>query len=450
MANENPVSKFFGSDYIVFASYDGVRKIASFVDGLKPTARKVVFTMIDLNLVSPKKVDSIKAKVSDHTEYLHGQDSIEGVIVNIAQNFTGACNIPLLKREGNFGYRLMPDASASRYIKTAQEDYLKLIFRREDDLVIGQQELEGSLIEPKYFVPIIPLLLVNGSEGIAVGYAQKILPRDPLKVMEYIFGGMKDESLLMPWYRGFKGKIIKTDDQSFSIYGCCTNKNTTTYEITEVPVGYTYNSYMKVLNKLQESGNIQNFDDYCDLDKDIFKFTIKVKRETHSRLSKLSEIEVLEYFKLVKRVTENYTCLNADNQIEVFTSVAEMIKRYSEIRVQAYVTRKEIVQKNMLQKIKELKSKIIFINAVRKDEIDIKTTPKHELIEMLENADDYVEHKGSFDYLLNMPLWSINDEALSKALVEVRKLAEEYKVYCNLKISTIWKREYKELCKKLI
>jgi DNA topoisomerase-2 len=449
MLNEIPVTKFFGSDYIVFASYDGVRKIASFVDGLKPTARKVVFTMIDLNLVSPKKVDSIKAKVSDHTEYLHGQDSIEGVIVNIAQDFIGACNIPLLTRNGNFGYRLMPDASASRYIKTAQEDYLKKIFRKEDDLVIGQQELEGSLIEPKYFVPIIPLLLVNGSEGIAVGYAQKILPRNPKKVMEYIFTGMKDPELLMPWYNGFKGRIIKTDERSFSIYGVIKNKNTTTYEIEEVPVGYTYNSYMKVLNKMQERGEIQSFDDYCDLDKDEFKFTVKVRREVYKNLKELDEDKLLEYFKLVKRVTENYTCLNADNQIEVFKSVDEIVKRYAEIRIKAYETRKEIVQANMLQKIRELKSKILFINMVRQETIDLKSWPKQQIIDNLDTMDDMVKHKDSYDYLMNMPMWSINDEAITKSLTEVQKLAKEYKKYCSIKISTLWKQEYKELCEKL-
>lgn len=449
MATENPISKFFGADYITFASYDGVRKIASFVDGLKPTARKVAYTVLDLNINTPKKVDSIKAKVADHTEYIHGQDAIEGVIVNIAQDFVGASNIPLMTREGSFGTRLMPNAAASRYIKSSYEDYLKQIFRPEDDAIIGNQEFEGSKIEPRYYVPILPMLLVNGSEGIAVGYAQKILPRDPKKLMEFIFGGMKDESLLLPSYKGFKGTIVQTDDKSFSIYGCIKNKNTTTYEITEVPVGYTYNSYMKVLNKLSEDGKIQTFDDLCDMDKDTFNFIIKVRRDVHDRLSKLTEEEVLEEFKLVKRVTENYTCLNEDNKIEVFDSIKDIIKRYAEIRIKTYDARKKYVEEQMLNKIKQLKSKIIFITAVRNEDIDIKATPKRDLIEMFENSDDYVEYNESFDYLLNMPIWSINDEALNKAIAEVKKLAEEYKKYCALKISTIWKDEYTELCKKL-
>lgn len=449
MPTENPVSKFFGADYIAFASYDGVRKIASFVDGLKPTARKVVFTVLDLNIKDPKKVDSIKAKVADHTEYLHGQDTIEGVVVNLAQNFTGACNIPLMAREGSFGFRLIPQAAAGRYIKSCQEPHLRSLFRPEDNAVIGNQEFEGSRIEPRYYVPIIPMLLVNGSEGIAVGYAQKILPRDPKKLMKYVFGGMKNEKLLMPHFNGFKGQIVQTDDKSFAIYGVIENKNTTTYEITEVPVGYTYNSYMKVLNKLQEDNKIQSFDDLCDMDKDIFKFVVKVKRETHTKLSKLDELELLEEFKLVKRVTENYTCLNENNQIEVFNSVADIIKRYATVRVEAYTTRKKIIEEEMLSEIRKLKSKILFIENVRKGVIDVKSTPKHELIEMFENSADYVEHNGSYDYLLNMPIYSLNEDEQKKSIINVQKLAKEYDVYRKKKISSIWKEEYDQLINSL-
>lgn len=449
MANNLPVTKFFDTDYIAFGSYDGVRKIASYIDGLKPTARKVIFTVMDLNIKEPKKVDSLKAKAADHTEYIHGQDSFEGVIVNLAQDFVGAQNLPLMTREGSFGTRMIPQAAASRYIRSAQEDYLKLIFRPDDNAVIGNQEFEGSIIEPKYYVPIIPMLLVNGSDGIAVGYAQRILPRDPAKLMKFIFGGMKDEKLLLPWFKGFKGKVIQTDDKSFSIYGVLERKNTTTYEIVEVPIGYTYNSYMKVLQSLQDSNDIQSFDDLCDMDKDVFKFVIKVRRETDSKLTKMSHEEQLEYFKLVKRVTENYTCLNENNQIEVFDSAADIVKKYAKVRVEAYSTRKQIVEKQMLDKIYQLKSKIMFIHYVREGEIDIKNSTKQELIDKLHSMVDILAVKNSFDYLLNIPIWSISQEAQEKAKDELKKLAEEYKAYCELKISTLWKKEHEELCKKL-
>lgn len=449
MTNETQISDFFSSDYISFAFYDNYRKIASFVDGFKPTSRKVGFTMMDLNIVQTKKVDSIKSKVADRTEYIHGQDTIEGVIVNIAQNFVGAMNVPLLQRDGNFGNRLIPDAAASRYIRTAQEPYLKSILRPEDDAVIGNQEFEGVSIEPKFFVPIIPMLLVNGSEGISVGYAQKILPRNKTKLMEYIFGGMKDESLLLPYYEGFKGKIEKTDEKSFAIYGRLDIKNTTTIEIKEVPIGYTYGSYMKVLDKLVESNFIQSYNDLCDFDTDTFKIIVKIRRDTHNTLARMSQVEQLEKFKLVKRMTENYTCLNENNQIEVFDSVADIIKRYAEVRVDYYLKRKKHTEALMLTKMRELKSKLVFIDNVRKNKLDIKDTPKHKLIKILEHSDAYVTRNDSYDYLLNMPLWSINTESFDKTVADLRAAADEYDKYVKLKVSSIWKKEYKELCKKL-
>lgn len=449
MASENTITNFFGSDYIAFAAYDVTRKISSYIDGLKPTARKIVYTTLDLNIVKPEKVDLIKAKVAGHTEYLHGQDSIEGVIVNLAQNFAGACNIPLLTREGSFGFRLIPNAAASRYIKTYQESYLKLIFSPEDNAIIGNQEFEGSRIEPKYYVPIIPMLLINGSEGISVGHAQKILPRDPVKLMKYIFEGMKDSDLLLPYYKGFCGEIVKTDDKSFAIYGRIDCKNSTTYEITEVPIGYTYSSYMKVLNKLSETDLIQSFEDLCDMDKDVFKFIIKVKRETHNRLQLLSKEELLDEFKLIKRVTENYTCLNENNQIEVFTCVEDIIKKYVNIRIQTYNERKKHIESQMLKNIFELKSKIIFINAVRNKILDIKNESKASIVSKLKELDGIIMKNDSFDYLLNMPIFSISSEAQDKLIAEVKKLAEEYKKYCEIKISTIWRNEYSLLCKQL-
>ncbi len=445
MPTENPVSKFFGADYISFASYDGIRKIASFVDGLKPTARKVIYTVLDLNINAPKKVDSIKAKVADHTEYIHGQDAIEGVIVNIAQNFVGASNIPLMTREGSFGTRLIPNAAASRYIKSCNEPYLKQAFRPEDNAIIGNQEFEGSKIEPKYYVPVIPMLLVNGSEGIAVGYAQKILPRDPKNLMKFIFGGMKDTSLLLPSYRGFKGTVVQTDEKSFSIYGCIKNINTTTYEITEVPIGYTYSSYMKVLNKLSDNGAIQSFDDFCDMDKDIFNFKVKVRRDVHQRLSKLGEEELLEEFKLVKRVTENYTCLNENSQIEVFNTVEDIIKRYAKIRIQTYVDRKAHAEQEMLNKILQLNSKILFIDKIINRQIDIQDWEKSTIITSLDNDENIFMCNDSYDYLLNLSIWSLNKESQIKATKDVKKLDAKYKKYCKKKISMIWKEEYDEL-----
>lgn len=446
MNNENTTTEFFGSEYIAYASYDCTRKIASAIDGLKPTARKIIYTVMDLKIDQPKKVDAVTAKVSEHTEYLHGQTSISGVIVNIAQDFIGGMNIPLIQRDGNFGTRLVPAAAASRYIRTCQEEYLKNIFNQSDNPVIGNLEFEGTKIEPKFFIPIVPLLVINGSEGIAVGYAQKILPRNYKNVMKYIFGGLKDESLLLPYYKGFNGKIVQTGDKSFDICGSIKNVNTTTYEITEVPVGYTYSKYIKILDKLSDSGLISSYEDLCDTNADTFNFIIKVKRDVQKKLSKLAETELLDKFKLISRVTENYTCLNENGQIEVFDGIPKIIRRFTEVRIDLYKKRKEYILAQKLLKIKRLKSKILFISKVDINEIDIKNTKKKELIQQLEDIDGIIKIDESFDYLLNMSIWSINKDSQAKALKEVKAEVREYKVYEKRSVASIWSEEYEELC----
>jgi len=430
---------FFDSEYITFASYDSIRKIASLIDGLKPTARKIVYTAIELKLTELKKVDSIKSKVADFTEYIHGQDSIEGVIINLAQNFIGTKNIPLLRRDGAFGTRLIPDAAASRYIRTAQELYLKNIFIDDDKQIIGNQLFEGSKIEPKFYVPIIPLLAINGSEGIAVGYAQKILPRKLDDVMDYIFNKSSDIDLI-PYYEGFKGTVVHVGENSIEIHGKIENINTTTYRITEVPIGYSYTSYKKVLDKMEESNLISSYEDLCNMNTDTFIFNIKVKRELHAKLNKMSKYKLLDYFKLIKRISENFTCIDENNQIVVYNSIKQIIDKYKKIRLEYYKKRKIYILSKMQEQIDEFTSKIAFIDGVRCNRIDIKGESKKNLIEILDKNDIMVLKNNSYDYLLNMPLWSINTDTFKKTILLLKQLIKDKEVYEKTSELSIWKK----------
>ena len=121
------LSEFFKHEYCDYASYDNYRKIGSCIDGLKPSSRKCIYSIIKRNITNPKKVSQLKSDAASDTQYLHGDTALEGVIVGLAQDFTGSNNIPLLQREGSFGTRLIPAAAAGRYIFTCKEKYLDLI-----------------------------------------------------------------------------------------------------------------------------------------------------------------------------------------------------------------------------------------------------------------------------------------------------------------------------------
>jgi DNA topoisomerase-2 len=159
--------------------------------------------------------------LSHNCEYLHGEVSLEGVIVNLAQNFVGSNNLPLLSPEGSFGTRFIPEAGASRYIYTKMQPYLTDIFKKEDEPLLEKQYFEGSQIEYKYYVPIIPILLINGNEGISSGFAQKILPRDINEIKEAIISILNDNFVdrIKPSYNEFEGNIIQIGENSYEIQG---------------------------------------------------------------------------------------------------------------------------------------------------------------------------------------------------------------------------------------
>ena len=180
------ISDFFNKEFSSYASYDRYRSLGNFIDGLKPTARKLIANAISNKINDPMKLSSFVMKMCDLYEYLHGPTSAEDAAVGLAQNFTGANNINLLKPAGSFGTRTIPEAAAARYIKTCKEKIIDKIFIPIDEHILIEQYFEGTKIEPRFYVPILPMILVNGNEGVGTGFAQKILPRDPKEIISFL------------------------------------------------------------------------------------------------------------------------------------------------------------------------------------------------------------------------------------------------------------------------
>ena len=169
------ITEFFNTDYVNYSSYDNLRKIASLLDGQKNAARKILYTILAKNIKEKIKVSQLGSKVAEFAEYLHG--NMDNVIVNLAQDYTGTNNLPLLQKKGNFGTRFAQEASASRYIFTYGSDNLFKLFNKDDIEILTKQYFEGQEIEPMFYVPNLPILVINGSEDVSSGFAQKILPR---------------------------------------------------------------------------------------------------------------------------------------------------------------------------------------------------------------------------------------------------------------------------------
>ena len=415
--NEITLQTFFNTDFVNYSSYDNLRKIAQ-IDGLKNAQRKIIYTILEKNIKEPIKVSQLGAKICEFSDYLHG--NLDGVIVTLAQDYAGTNNLPLIKKKGNFGTRFSPDASASRYIFACGSDILFSLFNKDDNDILISQEFEGYKIEPQFYLPTLPILLINGSEGVSTGFAQKILSRNPKLIKEYIIKKLNNvnirnkEKYFIPYFNGFNGIIEKGEENQWLIKGTIERIAKNKVQINEVPIGYDLKSYIAILDKLEDNKTILGYKDLSDNDQ--FKFIVQFNSKD---LASLTDDEVLEKLKLIKKVTENYTILDENNKIKVFDSAIEIADYFIDFKLK-YLNKRKI---NLLKKYNQekdlLKSKLYFIMCVINEKIIINKKKKDEIIQQLKQFSDIIEY-DNYNYLLKMPLYSLTYE-------KIKELTQLYK-----------------------
>lgn len=252
------VDAFINQELILFSIYSTARAIPSIMDGLKPGQRKVLFGSFKRNLINQEiKVVQLAGYVSEHAMYHHGEASLHSTIVSMAQDFVGANNISLLEPIGQFGTRHLggKDAASPRYIHTKLSPITRLIFHSLDDPILKYLDEDGVSVEPEWYVPVIPMLLVNGCQGIGTGFSTSIPPYNPLDLIRYIKEWIHlrgNESVakasLTPWFRGFNGKVLYSENKSSKVEtkGVFSRLSDTQIEISELPIG-RWTSAVKVV-----------------------------------------------------------------------------------------------------------------------------------------------------------------------------------------------------------
>lgn len=432
------ITEFFNTDFVNFSSYDNLRKIASVVDGQKNSSRKILYTVLEKKLNQKIKVSQLGAKVAEFSEYLHG--SLDNVIVNLAQDFPGTNNIPLLQKKGNFGTRFTHEASASRYIYTLGSEQFFKLFKTDDTPILKHQFFEGSEIEPMFYVPTLPILLINGSEGVSSGFAQKILPRNPKSIKQYIesvLSGSKPKTKLVPYYQGFNGVVEQGENSDqWLIKGTIERKSTNKILITEVPIGYSLKGYLDVLNKLEDKKVIQSYRDKSE--NDIFLFEVSIHKDT---LSEQSDEEILDKLKLVKKVTENYTVIDENNKIQVFSSVEEILNYYIKIKLEYLEKRKTYQIEKIDEEIRLDFSKYLFIKNIIDGKLKINKRKKQDIEADLEKIQNIIKKGGNYDYLLNMNILSLTEERTKKLEADIKVKKSNLDNLKQKTIETIWKEE---------
>lgn len=440
MANLD-LSKFFNTEFVNYASYDNTRKIASYIDGLKSGSRKVAFTLLEKKIDEPLKVSQLSSKVAEFAEYLHG--SLDGVIVTLGQDYCGTNNVPLIQKKGNFGTRFTPEAAASRYIFGCGSKHFFDMFLASDSNVLEKQQLEGIDIEPKFYTPSLPVILINGSEGVSSGFAQKILPRNPNNikkaVVEYIKHGKINQDLLIPWFNGFNGEVVPGDaPKQYLIKGVLKKIALNKVQIDELPIGYDLKGYIKVLEDLSDAGVIN---DYTDLSDSSFKFIVTFPKGV---VTSSSEDELMVKLKLVKKVTENYTCMTEHNNVAEFNTPEEILVNFIRIKLLYLQKRKDFTVKHMEETLAVLSEKIRFLKLVISNTLKVAKKPLAEIEASLAEH-NFLKVNGSWDYLLSLKLWNLTEEHLNKLQDVATSKATELEQYKTITLNDLWLNDIKTL-----
>ena len=449
------VEHFLNTRLVNYASYDNLRKIASCIDGLKNASRKVMFTVLEKNIKENVKVLQLANKAAEYADYLHGD--LSGVCVTLGQDFCGANNIPLLKKSGNFGTRSIHEASAPRYIFAKGSELFFKLFKKEDISILNEQFFEGNRIEPKFYVPVLPLLIINGSDGVSMGFAQKIMPRNPKSVKKYLTdllsGKKPNKNLLEPCCTGFNGTIEKdlenTDGVKYLIKGTVKKIKDTEFLIEEIPYTYDLQEYLKVLDDLEESKFIQRYNDESDGENSL-KFRVYISRANQDSCGikpsdKNPDLSILmSKLKLVKSVTENYTCIDENLKIFQANSIFEIFDRYYNVKIEYLEKRKEFLLDKLNKSNQINLSKKMFIDLYIKGKLKINNVKKDDIIASLQKIKD-IAPEDNYDYLLKMPLYSLTTEKLAELEETIKNIQDKIAELQKCSAQQMWLKDLHEI-----
>lgn len=446
--NSVKISEYFNTSYCDYSSYDNFRKIASMVDGNKISSRKCLYIILKDNIKTPVKVQNFCADVAKKTNYVHGASSLYGVTVGMAQDFAGTNNIPLLKRKGAFGTRTIPDAAADRYIFTCMEDIIPKIFMSEDMPNLQEQIFEGDVIEPKCYVPVIPMLLVNGAIGLTTGFSQKILSRDPKELIKWIKAKLSNKKFsgkLLPYFNGFKGSVVENDTEgSYTILGSFQKVSGNKVEINDVPIGYDLQSYLKVLDKLIDQKKIKDYEDLSEGN----DFHIIVTFWRNQGLD-IDKCDIMQELKLSKSITESYTSLNEDNKVVEYKSTEELLEAFYKVRYEYYQKRINYIIKNLTDALILNASKYTFIKGIIDGSIVINNKSDDAIYSQLDKIDTIKRINDSYSYLLNIPCSQLTKEKYQKLKEQIKEDKTKLQEAKKITVEELWNHDLDEILKNL-
>jgi DNA topoisomerase-2 len=440
------VTEYLDQDYAQYGMYTlENRAIPSVIDGFKPTQRKIIFIADRVwrsGSEKPLKIFQLGGRIASEAHYHHGDGSLNGAIIGMAQSFKNS--LPLLEEIGQFGSLRSPEAGAPRYISTKLTKNFRLLYK--DFELLQNQIEEGNEIEPKFFLPVIPTVLLNGSSGIAVGFATNILNRNPADLVDAclrVIAGKKIGTLL-PWWSEYSGQVSQAEGTNqYIMRGTYRVANTTTVEISELPPSITFQKYEAHLNSLQDRGIIQSYEDNSS---DGVNYTLKFTRTALADLIAKGRLD--QTLKMVETETENLTCLDERGKLIIFENVSDLIEYFVKFRSSFYAKRKAYLIDKYSEELSYLSNRARFVKLIIDGKLKINNRPKAEIVAELEKL-KFDLSNGSYGYLLNMPIHSLTKETYESLMKDVEAKTSQLESVKATEPLDMYKTDLNDLKKNL-
>lgn len=493
-----PISDFINQELILFSMADNIRSIPSALDGMKPGQRKVLFGCFKRNLVKEMKVAQLAGYIGEKTAYHHGESSLMQTIIGLAQNFVGSNNMNLLKPNGGFGSRAAggKDFSAARYIFTELNEITRKVFNPLDDPLYTYVQDDAETVEPEWYLPVIPMLLVNGAEGIGTGWSTNIPSFNPTDLVNNIRRLMKGEELeeLRPWYRGWEGEIEPSGPGKYKVKGRIEQIDDKTLEITEIPVKTWTNNVKEFLLDGINNEKKAWIKDMEEQHTANIRFIVKL---TDAEMAKSLQVGLLERFKLVSSLSmSNMVAFDSLGRIKRYSDPNEILRDFYYVRLEYYQKRKDYYSDDLQSQLIKLSEQARFIKLIIDKELSVSNKKRAALVELLEShkfakfdkhgkriteaqassglfveeaeqllqeeeeevgdvsrlnsrgindLDDTAdnEHRpesiySHYDYLLGMSLWSLTRERYEKLLTQRDGKEEELNILLRKSAKDLW------------
>lgn len=450
------INDFINIELAEFGLEACIRSIPSIIDGLKPTQRKIIYSLFNIGdkAYIPMKVFQLSGLVAKNANYHHGDESMNKTIIHMAQDYVGSNNIPLLMKSGQFGSRQEngKDSGAPRYISCSLNKITRFIFPREDDELMKLKFEDGIFVEPIYYCPIVPLILVNGCTGIGTGYSTSIPQFNILDIIENINLKLDNRHFkyMSPYYKGFNGEITQKNDDTWEIKGCYELKGSE-LTITEIPLSISISKFYSYLNSIPnivKNYTILNTETIDNINVTItLKDDICVNLETYSR----QELDdwVIKTFKLTSTIkTTNMVLFDDNEKIKTYKNINDIINAWYHVRYKFYELRIKRAIEITEEKFRILDNKARFIKDIIENKIIINNISINAVYEKLESL-KYYKVKNSYNYLTDMRINKFTMEKYKLLLEHRQQVLNRLEELKNTTVEKEWKKDLNTLIGKL-